>query len=97
MSNFDDPVNEKTEAMECVFDRIKSNYSITFIIICIFLPAMIIFISYFKIFRRHYKIKANLLAHQNPFNESMALKKNAQSIRLAKSLCISFGLFVICW
>jgi ABC-type Fe3+ transport system permease subunit len=76
----------------CIYDRYNMNYSRAFAIFCILIPCISISICYSKIFFYARKAKRNVSQ-----GTSQSKKKQLESIRIAKSLFISFFLFAICW
>nr|QVK45863.1 G protein-coupled receptor [Proales similis] len=81
--------DQKTKS--CLFDRLKKGFTIPFVVICIYLPCIVISICYLQIFLFIKQVKGRV---QNQVNSA---KSSRLTILVAKSLFAAFFLFAICW
>lgn len=93
--------------MECIFKRIKSIYFITYLVVCITVPILVIILAYSRILVYSYKIRfarTNSINLATSSNESLSgsnlfnnFRHVIEAVDLAKSLFITFMLFSVCW
>ena len=82
---------DKEGPFDCIFDNMKSIHKLPYLVGCIILPMIIISFCYLRIFWLTYEVKSRLKA------TNLEEKKRFESIQLAKSLLLTFILFIICW
>ncbi len=80
------------KTLQCIFDRLKVNYSIFFSVFAVFIPCCGIAYCYVRIFWYSYRSKKKAV-----YTKSSIANRNIRAIRIAKSLFVSFFLFAICW
>ncbi len=90
------------KSANCMWNRLaSSSYSIFFPTTAIFVPCVAIFFCYMRIFIFVYQAKSKTHAIDNNSISSKSSSLNSremtQSLRVAKSLFASFGLFTVCW
>lgn len=82
------------KGLYCSFDRLKVIYISYNIPIFGILPAIVIGFSYMRIFHHTYKIKSRI---KNTNSTSNGSSISPESIKLAKTLFISYFLYATSW
>lgn len=83
------------KTLACVIDRFRKSYVTTFAISCIIIPCCLIGFCYARIFKYSQEVKSKVRSDYLTSNNSHSV--SAERFKLAKSLFVSFMLFVICW
>ena len=89
--------------LECFFNRLHDiSYTVFFTVVVVFTPVMIISVSFIKIFM-HFRASKKRLAQAEAAKGGSGggggggSKGSDGQVRLARTLFIIFGVFVLCW